>query len=338
MTQARQMQAAMAATPYFHCSARCVRGAMLWGMDERSGRDYSYRQQWALDKLSELAEVFTISVCAYALMPNHYHLVLYVNADQAQNLSDADVALRWGRLFKLPESLQQAASGGCSASELAQAQLVLQDLRNRLSDISWYLRSFNEAMARRINREDDCHGRFWEGRFKSQAILDQAALLACCLYVDLNPLRAGLVTGLQQATATALYQRSLAQAWSKQRDQATASSPALPLHPFAADINAAPASGLPFSYTDYFAVAEWTVQQLQTQASSVSDTNSRQAVPALLSQLGFERASFLAYMQAHALRRGSVIGQLERLRAYSEHRQLRRISGISLPMPAGEAG
>lgn len=330
MTQARQMQAAMAATPYFHCSARCVRGAMLWGMDERSGRDYSYRQQWALEKLSELAEVFTISVCAYALMPNHYHLVLYVNADQAQKLSDAEVAQRWGRLFKLPESLRQTPADTGKASEPEQAQHVLQDLRNRLCDISWYLRSFNEAMARRINREDDCHGRFWEGRFKSQAILDQAALLACCLYVDLNPLRAGLVSGLQHATATALYQRGLIQRSSKQRGNAT---PVLPLHPFAADLNAAPASGLPFSFADYLALAEWTVQQLQSQTSPL-DTKSAPALPALLSQLGFERTSFLAYMQAHALRRGSVIGQIERLRAYSEHRQLRRISGISLPMPA----
>ncbi len=327
MTQARQMQTAIAATPYFHCTARCVRGAMLWGNDESSGRDYSYRQQWALDKLRELAQVFTISVCAYALMPNHYHLVLYVNVSQAQSLSDQEVAQRWAQLFKLPESLQQLLAGTAKAKELAEAKHVVQDLRNRLSDISWYLRSFNEAMARRINREEACQGRFWEGRFKSQAILDQAALLACCLYVDLNPLRAGLVANLQQTQATALFQRRSVSAAQSEAKQVNA----VPLHTFADDLNAAPASGLPFRFADYSALADWTVSQLQNQTGAETA-----AEPAILHELGFNRQSFLAYMQAHALRRGSVIGQRERLRAYSAHRQLQRLSGISLPMPEAQ--
>lgn len=330
MTQARQMQAAIAATPYFHCSARCVRGAMLWGKDAVSGRDFTYRQQWALDKLSELAQVFTISVCAYALMPNHYHLVLFVDVARAARLSDQEVAARWSQLFKVPEPVQQLLAGSLQGDELAEAEAVLQDLRQRLCDISWYLRSFNEAMARRINREDGCHGRFWEGRFKSQAILDQAALLACCMYVDLNPLRAGLVTDLQQAQATALYQRSQASTGSKEAPTA------LPLHPFANDLNAEPVKGLPFSYYDYLTLAQWTWLQLQIQASTSSESSAT-ALPTLLTELGFVHSSFMAYMQAHALRRGIVIGQRERLRAYSEHCRKQRLTGISLPMPASQA-
>ncbi|WP_237058436.1 hypothetical protein [Microbulbifer sediminum] len=76
------------------------------------------------------------------------------------------------------------------SAEQARLSEAAEGWRSRLADISLFIRSLNESIAREANREDRCNGRFWEGRFKSLALLDEWALAACMAYVDLNPIRA----------------------------------------------------------------------------------------------------------------------------------------------------
>jgi hypothetical protein len=80
-------------------------------------------------------------------------------------------------------------------------------IRERLSNPSWFMRALSEPIARLANRQDECTGRFWEGRFKAQAIRDEAGLLACSMYVDLNPIRAAMATKPEETRHTSAYDR-----------------------------------------------------------------------------------------------------------------------------------
>ncbi|MFT6339008.1 MAG: REP element-mobilizing transposase RayT [Alcanivorax sp.] len=102
MTRARYTQVSLDSTPYYHCICRCVRRAFLCGKDRYSGQNYEHRRQWVVDRLAALAEVFAIDLCAYAVMSNHYHLVLRINQQKALDLTDQEVAERWMQLFSGP--------------------------------------------------------------------------------------------------------------------------------------------------------------------------------------------------------------------------------------------
>jgi len=65
------------------------------------GEGCGHRKQWVEDRLKELAGIFAIDVCAYAVLDNHLHVVLILNNEVARGWSDEDVVRRWGGSFHL---------------------------------------------------------------------------------------------------------------------------------------------------------------------------------------------------------------------------------------------
>jgi REP element-mobilizing transposase RayT len=191
-----------------HAVQRCVRRAFLAGVDQQSGKDYSFRKEWIRRRMESLASVFGVDVLTYAVMSNHMHLILRNRPDVVAAWSDRDVAIRWLRVFpgrRLEEHLAEPTENDVNMLVNQPERLTL--IRERLSDISWFMRALSEPIARMSNRQDECTGRFWEGRFKAMRIVDEAGLLACAMYVDLNPVRAAMVEKPEQAVHTSAYDR-----------------------------------------------------------------------------------------------------------------------------------
>jgi REP element-mobilizing transposase RayT len=191
-----------------HCVQRCVRRAFLAGIDDVSGIDYSYRREWIRRRFESLASVFAIDILTYAILSNHLHVILRSRPDVLANLPDEEVAIRWLRVFpghRMEEQLAEPSKTDVQRVVADPDQLAM--IRTRLSDISWFMRALAEPIARMANAQDECTGRFWEGRFKAQRIVDDAGLLACAMYVDLNPVRAAMAESLEKSIHTSVYDR-----------------------------------------------------------------------------------------------------------------------------------
>ena len=83
MPQSQKSQISLIDTPYYHCVSRCVRRSLLCGIDDYSGQSYKHRRGWVEERLLFLSTLFTIDSCAYTVMSNHVHVVLYVDNDEA---------------------------------------------------------------------------------------------------------------------------------------------------------------------------------------------------------------------------------------------------------------
>ena len=231
----------------YHCVQRVVRRAFLCGVDPLSDKSYDHRRSWIRDRLESLAGFFGVEIAAFAVMSNHLHVILRNRPDVVALWSDQDqeVARRWltlfpGRVGTKPDPTSALALAGFPGPTAEQARSIspgtpamppgreptdpleqavgmlttdpalMATIRGRLSSLSWFMRALAEPIARRANREDNCTGRFFEGRFKSQRLLDEAALLACSVYVDLNPIRARLADRPETSELTSAHERIMA--------------------------------------------------------------------------------------------------------------------------------
>jgi REP element-mobilizing transposase RayT len=191
-----------------------------------------------------------IEVLGYAVMSNHFHTILRNRPDIVESWSDEQVARKWWMLCPARKNKDGSPAEPTEQElkELRANRRKLKEKRRRLSSISWFMRFLCERIAKESNKEDKCTGRFWEGRFKAQVLRDDAAILACLQYVDLNPIRAGIAMALEASDFTSIQdrirdlQRAISEHSSAAAENGTASSGETSVPASAAETIAAAAS------------------------------------------------------------------------------------------------
>ena len=334
----REVQVCLDSTPYYHCYVRCVRRAYLCGEDFSSGENYDHRKQWVVSRLKFLSYVYAIDLCAYAVMSNHYHVVLHVDKKRALNWSKEEVVNRWMQVcsgdvlvdlwLENPKSLDKET--------LKCVDETIEEWRERLYSISWFMRCVNETIARMANEEDQCKGRFWEGRFKSQALLDDVALLSCMAYVDLNPVRAGIAQELEDCDFSSIQQRlfehcrrkvnknprekQLVQRVNKQGRikelLQLKSSPEAPLLTFSNKSQTHKQNVLPFSKSDYFELLHKTnclIQENQNKEAAIAQNSLGLKV---FARLGIKPEFWLKHVKFFNVNYSFCVGRLENMRHF----------------------
>ncbi len=323
MPKPRKTQVSLDATPYYHCGSRCVRKAFLCGEDSATGRSFEHRRGWIEQRLLQLAQAFSIDICAYAIMSNHYHVVLHINKAENDGWSDLEVISRWHQLFNGSYLSQEYASG----RPLVKAQLKtlkreVKEWRNRLMSISWFMRCLNEHIARAANQEDQCKGRFWESRYTSQALVDEKALAACMAYVDLNPVRACMADSPENSDYTSIKSR-INRARSAVTPCIIDQQPSH-LYPFAGNPREPMPEGLPFLLTDYIELVEWTGRQIRDDKRG----HINQTLPPILERLGLDQQNWLHASTEFESRFRSIVGAAHTVRQMCEHFGKRWIHGL----------
>ena len=290
MTRPRKVLISLADTPYYHITSRCVRRAYLCGVDHYSGQNYEHRRQWVVDRIRLLSSLFAIDVCAYAVLSNHYHLVLKLCPEQLEGLSDDEIMDRWCALFKGPLLIQRYRDGeDLKPFERATVSDIVNVWRSKLASISWFMRCLNQPIARQANLEDKCTGKFWESRFTSQALKSEEALLSCMTYVDLNPVRAGIADRPETSSHTSIRERlesefDLQQAIDDQTecgDLLDFKTPLKPLLPFENRVVNEPQTGILFNFEEYLTLVDWTGRIIRSDKRGHIDY----ALPPILARL-----------------------------------------------------
>ena len=350
MTSPRSALVSVEDTPWYHCVSRCVRRAFLCGEDPFSGENFDHRRGWIAERIMQLAGIFAIDVAAYAVMSNHYHVVVRIDRERALGWSVEQVLQRWTELFSGPllvtRYLSDARAEMCDA-EIAKVEELADTYRARLYDLSWFMRTLNEHIARQANAEDKVKGRFWEGRFKSQALLDEQALLAAMAYVDLNPVRAGIAETPEASDYTSIQARieavpetldaeisapegspadgspsAVLEGETLRSEDETRALPKIPLMPF--DATAQTPWAVPFAFEDYLELVDWTGRAVRSDKRGHIEAR----LPRILDRLNIDGERFLGYANRLLEAFGTAIGAPQAMTSLCARRRTKYLRGI----------
>ncbi|WP_394220653.1 transposase [Alteromonas gracilis] len=316
MARSRKSLISLTDTPYYHCISRCVRRSFLCGYDRNTQVSYEHRKSWVEERLLFLGQVFAIDICAYAVMSNHVHVVLCVNKESALSWPLKTVLSQWHKMHKGTLLTQKYLKGELvSESELKTIKSTAEVYRKRLYDISWFMRNLNEYIARKANEEDECTGRFWGGRFRSQALLTEKALISCMAYVDLNPIRAKVAKGLGDSLYTSINRR-LSKTPHTKRTKGLMS--------FRDNIQSKQRRGINFTLKAYCALLRSSIEVLDTKESqSVADAKAIE-----LKLLNINKEQWLQVISNFESAFSFAVGDTKSMLMFKQHTSRKRIAKL----------
>jgi REP element-mobilizing transposase RayT len=317
MTIPRSQLVCIDDTPYYHITTRCVRRAFLCGTDPYSGQCFEHRRQWIADRIGYLQSVFAIDIAAYAVMSNHCHIVLKLQSTEYVDWSDVEIVDRWDSLFSVPSIIKSWIAGNEPSLAIEDyAKTLIQKWKSRLCSLSWFMRCLNESIARRANTEDNCTGRFWEGRYKTQALLDERALLTCMAYVDLNPIRAGISNTPESSDYTSIQQRICED--QPQKNKQPNVIDLIPFNPTNPDHH------LPMDLHDYLELVDWTGRAIALNKKG----SIPEHLPKILNRLGIEEDNWINTMTTYSTGFKRVVGPLDKIQSLCDRLQQKWMGGI----------
>ena len=305
-------------TPYYHCTSRCVRRAFLCGKDDYTGQSYEHRRDWVESWLLKLTQAFCIDVVAYAVMPNHYHIILHTDMPKWKALSDEAIIDRYQMIHRRDPLMARYRKGDeVSESERREIKKTLRNWHDTLINISRFMGYMNERIARAANKEDECTGRFWEGRFHSQALLDEAALLQCMTYVDLNPIRAGIANTPEESDYTSVKHR-IDQRRQNKADQLmaflTSESDSDQPNIDTEHTDQVSNNRIPITFPHYLDLLDWTGRILREDKAGAIDSSA----PDILSRLGFTQGQWTDQINTPAHWRLKALGPPARVDEFAQ--------------------
>jgi len=152
MPAPRKSQIAVEATPYYHCVSRCVRRAFLCGKDRFTGKSFEHRRIFIESELLRLSDVFFLDLVAYAVMSNHFHVLLFIDQSTKDEATVEDIVNRWHQIHQgNPVSVKFINNEPLEPHERLQLDVFVDLRRERLASISWFMRVINEKVARMAN-------------------------------------------------------------------------------------------------------------------------------------------------------------------------------------------
>jgi hypothetical protein len=332
-----------------HVFSRTVRRCFLMGDDPISGKNFDHRKRWIEEYLQQFAANFGIDLLCFSLLSNHFHLILRSRPDVVATWSDEEVARRWMMLCpnhrKADGSPMEPTQP--EINSIAGCPIKREEIRRRLSDLSWWMRLLCQRVAMRANREDEEHGRFFQDRYKATRLTDEASLLACAAYVDLNPIRAAMCERLEDSDFTSAQRRieaaqeevheATADESTSERSEPIAKlrhrrdsflSPVSidelldPIGPCASDTQdrCSDKGFLAMSVADYLELLDWTGRQ----AASGKRGKTPAVVAPILQRLGLDQASWYELVSDFGKLFCTVAGSpesVDSMRSHGTHRR-----------------